>query len=226
MSIDLQTSVDWQRVDTVLLDMDGTILDLAWDNLFWTEYLPQRYARDTGLSLEESHARLMPIFEDKHGTLDWYCIDFWSRTLDMDIAALKREVAGQIAWLEGAQSFLQAVRAAGKPLWLVTNAHPGVLEIKLERTGLGLHFERLLSSHQLGYPKEDARFWPLFAQQLPVAPERALFVDDNLNVLNAAREFGIGQCVAISRPDSRHPPRDIGGEWQPVERLSDLLATL
>ncbi len=218
--------LDWRRIDTVLLDMDGTILDLAYDTHFWTEHLPRRYAERRAMSFAQAQAELAPIFDSTQGTLDWYCIDYWSDALGMDVAALKHEIAEHIAWLEGARDFLQAVRAAGKQLWLVTNAHPKSLALKLERTDLGAHFDHLFSTHDLGYPKEDARFWPLFAKRQALQPGRALLVDDNLHVLHTAREFGISHCVVVSRPDSRHPARDVGEGWPVVERLAELGAGL
>ena len=32
--------LDWTSIDTVLLDMDGTLLDLRFDNWFWQEHVP------------------------------------------------------------------------------------------------------------------------------------------------------------------------------------------
>ncbi len=223
----LPQKVDWDRVDVVLLDMDGTLLDLAYDTHFWTEHLPYRYAQHSEITIEESREFLAPIFENTYGTLDWYCVDYWSSRLGMDIQSLKRETAHRVAWLAGAQTFLSGVRQAGKPLWLVTNAHPKSLSVKLEQTGLDSHLDQMMTSHELGYPKEDAHFWPLFVEQQAIAPERALFVDDNLNVLKAAKTFGIGQCVAVSRPESNRPARVLEDDgWPIVEELSELLAGL
>src|SRR3546814_2406990 len=54
--------VNWQTADWVLLDMDGTVLDLAFDNYFWRELVPQRYALKHGLSLDAARAELAPRF--------------------------------------------------------------------------------------------------------------------------------------------------------------------
>ena len=144
----------WDDIDTVLLDMDGTLLDLRFDNYFWLEILPERYARRHELSLEAARARLAPLFIAKQGTLDWYCIDFWSRELSLDIAELKREACGEVRFLPGAEQFLQALQQRGRDPVLVTNAHRGVLEIKAAQTGLARYFRRIVSSHDFGVPKE------------------------------------------------------------------------
>ncbi|MBS1171372.1 MAG: HAD-superfamily hydrolase subfamily variant 3 [Proteobacteria bacterium] len=70
--------IDWSRVGTVFLDMDGTLLDLNYDNHFWLEHVPRRYAEKHGV--EEQHARqdLTARYRSRAGTLEWYSVDFWS----------------------------------------------------------------------------------------------------------------------------------------------------
>jgi putative hydrolase of the HAD superfamily len=212
----------WEEIDTVLLDMDGTLLDLRFDNYFWLEILPERYARRHELSLEAARARLAPLFREKQGTLDWYCIDFWSRELSLDIAELKREACGEVRFLPGAERFLQALHERGRAPVLVTNAHRGVLEIKAARTGLARYFQRVVSSHDFGVPKEHPRFWSQLQEQLGFDPARCMFVDDSIPVLNAARAHGIGHIFAITRPDWTQHARPMEG-FQAVERVELLL---
>jgi len=212
----------WDEIDTVLLDMDGTLLDLCFDNYFWLEVMPVRYAERHALSLDAARAVLAPRFVAKQGTLDWYCIDFWSRELSLDIAELKREVRAHVRFLPGAERFLQAMHMRGLDPVLVTNAHRGVLEIKTEQTGLARYFRRIVSSHDLGVPKEHAQFWAQLQAELAFDPARAMFVDDSIAVLNAARAHGIGHIFAISRPDSTQHARTIDG-FETVERIEELL---
>lgn len=217
-----QKPPDWARVERVLLDMDGTVLDLAFDNRFWRDLVPARYAEQRGLTYEQAYAELEPRFRALQGTLEWYCLDYWSWVTSMHLPTLKREVRGWIAPLQGAEDFLRAVRDSGRELWLVTNAHHGSWSLKLEHTGFLRWFDRVVCSHDFGAPKEDARFWQRFAAAHPFVRERALFADDSLAVLRAARAFGIGELVAMRRPDSRQPAREIA-EFFAVERLADLL---
>lgn len=212
----------WDQIDTVLLDMDGTLLDLRFDNYFWLEVLPERYALRHELSLEAARATLAPRFVAKQGTLDWYCIDFWSRELSLDVAELKRQERAHMRFLPGAERFLQTLHARGLDPVLVTNAHRGVLQIKAEQTGLARYFRRIVSSHDLGVPKERAQFWSLLQAQLGFDPARCLLVDDSAPVLNAARAHGIGHIFAISRPDSTQHARQVEG-FTTVERIEELL---
>jgi putative hydrolase of the HAD superfamily len=206
-----QSLVNWDQVDTVLLDMDGTLLDLNYDNSFWQEHLPRHYAEARGLTLAAARAYLEPLFMSQRGRLEWYCVDHWSRELQLDVAALKSRYTDLIAPLPGVERFLDAARAAGKQLWLVTNAHPASLDLKMVTTGFGSRFDAIISSHALGYPKEDARFWPELSARHPFNPARALMVDDNLPVLEAARAYGVGQVLGITRPDTQRPARPLAG---------------
>lgn len=201
------TPVDWGRVDTVLLDMDGTLLDLWFDNHFWQTHLPRRYAEIHGHSPAEALAYLEHRFAEEHGKLNWYCLDFWQQELGLDIVALKREVSHLIAMRPHSAAFLDALKAAGKQVWLVTNAHMDSVNLKLEHTPLAQWLDRIISSHQLGAAKETRPFWRALQALHPFDPARTLFVDDTETVLRAAREYGIGQLLCIAHPDSSAPVR-------------------
>lgn len=213
---------DWSRVRHVLLDMDGTLLDLAFDNYFWRELVPTRYAEARGLSREAAIAELLPRFLAVQHTLPWYCTDYWSEQTGLSMAALKHEIRDRIRLHEGSREFLHAVRMSGRELWLVTNAHRDSWRLKLAQTDIGGFFAHIVSSHDFGVPKEDALFWERLRSAHPFDPASALFADDSKPVLDAARDFGIAQVIAMRHPDSGAPPREIEG-YASVARLPQLL---
>ncbi len=217
--------LNWPAIDTVLLDMDGTLLDLHYDNRFWLEHLPARYAELHGVSQALAEMELQPLFERNAGTLNWYCLDFWSRELKLPIRELKREIADLIALRPDADVFLSAIRRAGKRVILITNAHRDSLSLKLERVELAPYFERLISSHDYGFPKEDAQFWDALQADIGFDPARSLFIDDTLAILRSARRFGVGHLLAVRQPDSRGGPRDTQ-EFAAVEDYQALLEGL
>jgi 5'-nucleotidase len=216
---------EWGHYDTVLLDMDGTLLDLRFDNYFWQELVPARYAALHGLGQAEAVAVLAPRFAAARGTLEWYCLDYWSRELGLDIAALKREAEDHIDFLPDVPDFLAAVRSLHKRTVLVTNAHRGSLSVKLARTGLGRFVDAIHSSHDLGLPKEDAGFWARLRAIEFFEPARTVLVDDSLAVLRSAHDYGIARVVAILRPDSSRPPVTVEG-FHAVESVSELIGPL
>ena len=224
MNIPASHRVPWAEIDDVLLDLDGTLLDLDFDNHFWQVLVPQAWGSTRGLDAAAAHALLKPRFDACAGTLAWYSTDYWSRELELDIAALKRADAHRIRWLPGARDFLALSRERGKRLLLLTNAHPEALAIKHERTGVLEHFDAAYSSHQLGAPKEDARFWRALQEVEPIHYTRSLFADDSVPVLRAARAAGIGHIRAIRHPGSARLANAHEG-FIAVDALADLIAT-
>jgi HAD superfamily hydrolase (TIGR01509 family) len=223
----IPSPVDWDRVQTVLLDMDGTLLDLRFDNYFWLEFVPQRYGEQRGLALHQAQQELQPRFAAHQGTLQWYCTDHWSRELGLNVAALKHEAREHIRFLPGAQRFLTTVQQMGRRLILATNAHFDSFAVKAQHTGLEQYLDAVVSSHSFGMPKEHAGFWPMLEQHLRMHHaifdrHTSLFVDDSLAVLRAARDFGIAQIVAIAQPDSTRPVRKID-EFPAVNQIVELL---
>lgn len=202
--------LDWKKIETVLLDMDGTLLDLNFDNHFWQEFVPLRYARQHHLTLEEAKRFLEPLFKSMEGKLEWYCLDYWSRELQLDIAGLKAEISGLIAVLPHVTEFLIKLKASQRRVLLVTNAHRGSLGIKMEKTCLQPFFDAIVCSHDYGVPKEHSGFWPRLQSGYPFDKQRTVLIDDSLAVLNSARQFGIAHLIAVAQPDSRRAPRQIG----------------
>lgn len=204
----MNASLPWSKIDTVLLDMDGTLLDLHFDNYFWLDFMPQRYAELHGISRAMAELELAPLFNEHEGKLTWYCLDFWTRELNLPIREMKREIADLIALRPAADEFLAALRDAGKRVVLITNAHRDSLSLKLERIELAPWFDRLISSHDYGFPKEQAQFWYALKTDLDFNPSTSLFIDDSLPVLRSARDFGIAHLLAVSEPDSRRGQKD------------------
>ena len=217
--------LNWSAIDTVLLDMDGTLLDLHFDNHFWLQHVPRRYAESRGQSLAAATDELMQRYKSVEGTLDWYCVDHWSRELGLDIVLLKQEVDHLISVHPHVLDFLRALEQAGKRRVLVTNAHQKSLQLKLQKTRLSGYLDVVISSHDIGLPKENPQFWTALREIVQYDPARTLFVDDSLSVLRSARQYGIAFLLGISLPDSTQPQRD-EHEFPAIQDFSALLGDL
>ena len=193
--------------DTLMLDMDGTLLDLAYDNYMWLEHIPAEYARRNNMTEDEARDRLYTIMRRLEGKLDWYCLDHWSDALELDIAGLHRDENERIGFLPGARDFLQKVSGHHVRLLMVTNSHQHTLDIKTEVTGIVEFFDDVYTSHALGHAKEDQPFWHALQAAENFDCEKTAFIDDNVLVLQSARDYGVGTLLHITQPDTRKPPR-------------------
>ena len=214
--------IDWQQIDTVLLDMDGTLLDLHFDNFFWLSYLPEQYALAESITIEDSKIELRQRYQHQSGQLNWYCLDFWSKELGLDILALKEDIQHLIAYRPNVKQFLLALKTRGTKRILVTNAHPHSLQLKLKKTDLHLHLDQLYSAHQFNKPKENIQFWHDFTSAEPFDLERTLLIDDSKAVLDNAQTFGFKHLLSIQQPDSRQKPKPCG-DYRAINCFSEIM---
>jgi len=200
-------AIQWDDVDTVLLDMDGTLLDLNYDNVLWSERLPERFASHHGLAPAAARDTLERHFAATRHTIEHYCLDYWARFTQLNIIALHRELAHLIRYRPHAEQFLTRLKETGRRTALVTNAHRGSLSIKDEQTGVTARLDHSISSHDFRAPKESAEFWYQLESVLHFDRVRTLLIDDNAAVLAAAQCYGVAHLMTVSQPDSARPPR-------------------
>ncbi len=201
--------VPWHEIETVLLDMDGTLLDLHFDSYFWLELIPQKIAAQKGQSVSDAKAFMDTELTRVAGTLQWYCLDYWQALLGLDIMSAKREIQHLIQMRPDTIPFLGALRDSGKDVILVTNAHRGGLSLKVELTALDQHITRLISTHDYGVTKESQALWQALHQDVDFNPQTTLFVDDSIPILHAAKTYGIKHLLCVENPDSKKPNRGV-----------------
>jgi putative hydrolase of the HAD superfamily len=199
--------LNWNDIDTVLLDMDGTLLDRHFDDHFWLEHVPKTYAAKHALPLADAKEYLYALFRSQENTLNWTDLDYWSDRLGLDIPLLKRDVDHLIAVHPFVVEFLLFLRHQGKQVHLVTNAHSKTLDLKMRTTRLGSYFTSIVSAHEVGLPKEDLAFWGALQKTIPYRPERSLLGEDSERNLFTAQQFGIRYLVYVSRFSSTIPPK-------------------
>ena len=200
--------VAWSEIDIVLLDMDGTLIDLRFDNYLWNVVVPDRYGEREGVGRERAVEILYRDLLATKATLDFYDLDYWAKETALDIDAIHEELMPLISYRPEAPEFVAAVRESGRRVVLATNAHPRSVAAKHRAIGLLDTVDGCLSAHDLGAPKEDAKYWEhLKCALVDFRPHRALLVDDNILALAAAERAGIGHLLCVSQPDSSEQRR-------------------
>jgi len=216
---------DWDAITTVLLDMDGTLLDLHYDNFFWLEHLPKRYAEIFDSNEEHVRHQLLAKMRETQGSLNWYCLDYWSQELRLNIRELKSEVRHLIRIRPYVEEFLERLHKGASRVLLVTNAHRGSLDLKLSETGLQRWFDKIVSAHDLQLPKENPHFWTELQQLEAFDPDSTLLIDDNASVLGSAEKFGIRYLLTLLQPDSTAAPR-VDASYPAILHFDEILPTL
>ena len=204
-------SVDWAQIHTVFLDMDGTLMDLAFDNYFWHEFVPINYSKNNAMDENEAKKLLLSMYKQQRGKLNWYCTDYWSERLDLNIKDLKQQISSKVQLFPLVNEFLTWLQSNGKRSVLLTNAHMDSVDIKMEETGIRSMFDRIITSHSYGYAKEHDEFWPMLANDENYHPDTTLLIDDNVSVLKAADRHGIKHLISVLQPDTTLPHQDTHG---------------
>ena len=199
--------IDWQTIDDVLLDMDGTLLDLNYDATFWLKTVYSIVASFTGESETEIRDRFQKELKKREGTLAWYCTDRWAEFFGIDLIEAKKQLAHLIRYRPHAKQFLEALRPLPLRTIIATNAHPDVIQLKLDVVPLSTLVDGIVSSHQYGVAKEHPNFWTALFDEYSINPNRAVFMDDSPRVLDAADRAGVREVVEIRHPNLSEPPR-------------------
>ena len=218
----MSSNVNWNKIESILLDLDGTLLDLNFDLHFWLEYIPKVYSEKHNISFQDAKKIIVSRIESQEGKLTWYCLDFWEENLELDIMKLKKDISYLIQVHKHVLDFLNAARKNKKQIFLVTNAHRKGIDLKMAASGLQSYFDKIISSHDFGSPKQDQKFWIELANTIDFDKDRSIFFDDSLDVLEAASKFKIKNIVAINKPSTKLDKKNIPG-FINIENFSEVM---
>ena len=188
----------FKDIECLLIDMDGVILDNAYDNDFWQNQIPEVIADSKGIAFDDAKRLAIQIFNYKKNTKDWYDVDYWSNMLDIDIEAQKRSEKSfsRISLYDGVIDTLSVLKNKTKTI-LITNAHRKTLNIKLEKYNLTSYFDEMVCAHELNYVKEDIQLWYMLRSKYKLDYEKTLLVEDTINNINVGLSAGISGAIYV-----------------------------
>jgi len=214
--------LDWNQIDTILLDLDGTILDLNFDLEFWLEYVPKVYSKKNNINFQTAKEIILSKINSQEGRLAWYCLDYWEKQLELDIMKLKTDISHLIQVHDHALTFLQRAKDNNKRIYLVTNAHRKGIKLKMKMSRIEGFFDEIISSHDFGVPKQQQQFWKELDKKIDFNKERSIFFDDSLDVLEAAAKFNIKNVIAISKPSTKIAKKNVPG-YRNIENFCEVI---
>ena len=188
----------FKDIECLLIDMDGVILDNAYDNDFWQNQIPEVIADSKGIEFDDAKRLAIQIFNYKKNTKDWYDVDYWSNMLSIDIEAQKRSEKSfsRISLYDGVIDTLSILKNKTKMI-LITNAHRKTLNIKLEKYNLTPYFDEMVCAHELNYVKEDIQLWYMLRSKYRLDYEKTLLVEDTINNINVGLSAGISGAIYV-----------------------------
>jgi GMP/IMP 5'-nucleotidase len=221
-ALSTQHYLNWNEIDDVLLDMDGTLLDRHFDNLFFEDELPRRYAALQGMTFEAARDLLMAMYRSVEGELAWTDLHYWTNRIGIDVVVMTKELDHLIAFLPGAEEFLRNLRRMGKRVTIVTNAHESGVAIKTARTGVDRYVDRVVNAFEVGYLKMRPEYWPNCQRLVGFEPKRSLYIDDDEGCLVAAKGFGVAHLLHSAKSSSELAPA-YSSNFTSIEHFSVLM---
>ena len=209
----------WNSIETFFLDMDGTLLDLAYDNYFWHEHIPALYSKKNGITMQEGTHIFEELYKNKQDTMEWYSISYWSKVLKIDLQLEILKTRNQIKVFDGAIDLLRKLKKHKIKIYLLTNCPREMLDIKMTQTKLWGYFDKIISSEDCGYIKESDEFWGYLNKNIEYNTRTTVFIDDNQNVLRYSKNNGIQNIYCIDFPDSKKDRQIVNG-YQCIENIS------
>ncbi|RLE50370.1 MAG: hypothetical protein DRJ31_01590 [Candidatus Methanomethylicota archaeon] len=183
-----------KNIKVVSLDLDGTIVSKNFADYFWLELVPELYAREHGLSIEEAKSVVLSMY-DEVGPDDirWYLPDYWftkfklSKPYTQVLESIKHKV----------EVFQDAVETINKlcgkyDLIITTNASKVFIDVELQVININC-FKKIFSCvSDYNLPRKTKEFYLSICKELSISPCEMLHVgDDEKYDYQVPRDIGI-----------------------------------
>jgi len=201
-----------RQIKVVSFDLDGTLVEDAFDDAIWFEEIPQRYAAKHALPLPQATERVLAEYRALRGHPRWTDMAFWFDRFALgdwrDAVAARQHL---IRLYPETAEVLQAL-APRYRLVIITQAERKFREIKLRtlRLGeraLGAAFEAVFATpDHFGRLAKDEEVYREVLRRLGVAPHEMLHIGDHSEYdVAVPRALGI-HALHLDRRGTRRGP--------------------
>lgn len=217
---------DGREIEAVLIDAGGVLVEPNWVTV--ASVLGKHGLAVDPADLAAAHPLLMRELDDAElikSSTDvtrrerwleqllrhaWQSADLDERSVDAAADGLETIHLERGIWesvLDGAPSGVDALRAAGLRLALVSNAEPR-LRLKLDELDLARRFDHLSISGEIGAEKPDSRIFHDALEALGASPDHAVHVGD-LYEVDVVGARGVGIAAILVDASDLSADRDV-----------------
>ncbi|MFH0837118.1 MAG: HAD family hydrolase [Candidatus Aenigmatarchaeota archaeon] len=201
--------INWNKIENILLDMDGTLIDSYHEDHFWEFLIPQEYAKIHNIPIERAISKLKAKYAPTKGTLLWSDMQHWSNETGINLWKLRDESKNILQAHPHTIKFLEFLKKEKKKIFLVTAAPLDDVEFKIGHTEIKKYFDGIYSQIEMKIPKEKIIFWKELQKLIGYNPDTTLLAEDNEEILAAARASGIKHLVFKMTRNSQKPPKEL-----------------
>ncbi len=214
--------INWNEINIVLLDMDGTLLDDHYERMFWDNMLPDMFAEKHKINIEDSKKELQKIYNKHIGTNKWGDIDFWEKELDMELWNIRYQISHLLKLHPHTINFLEFLKKQNKKVFMVTAAPMNDIDFKFKHTKLEKYFIKIYTEIDIGYSKHDIKFWEALKKLTTFDNDSTLLAEDNEGILKIAKIFGIKHLILKGKYNSKFPAKS-SKEFLTVNHFDEII---
>ena len=180
----------------ISFDMDGTLTDLSFVDSVWLQGIPNLFAKENQISLEEAQKRVKSEY-DRVGNekLEWYDLNYWLDKFSIDASPqhVLSSFREKIRVFEEVPAVLENFKNRGYRLIVITNARREFVDIEMQQAGIQGFFERIFSSpSDFHLIKNATRVYEEVCIACEISPSEMIHVGDDQDFdFEVPRKLGI-----------------------------------
>lgn len=197
------------KISTLFLDIGGVLMTNGWDR-FMREKAALSFDLDL-VELEKKHHQFFDIYETGKSSLEDYLkeVVFWTeRSFSMEsfkkfIFAQSKPYPDMIAFFTQIKKDYQIRIAA------ISNEGRELAEYRIKKAHLTSFIDDFFISSFVGYQKPNPQIFRMALDVTQTSPQRAFYIDDRKELVEAAKRMGIQGIVQISLLETRKKLLDL-----------------